>query len=159
MGPAHGRPGALPRRLSRPSGAGRGRAAVLLGFLRMPRLAREQPERQRGGRPWPAILRQPVAVVATSGAAIGYGAMILAMTAAPLAMVQHHHSVEMATFAIQAHVLGMFAPSFITGALIQRVGVLRVMAAGTLLIAGHVAIAVSAASSGCISSRRWCCWG
>jgi MFS family permease len=109
----------------------------------MPRLAVERPREAHSGRPLRVILRQPAAVVATSGAAIGYGVMILAMTAAPLAMVQHHHPVETAAFAIQAHVLGLFAPSFFTGVLIQRFGVLRVMAAGMLLLAGHVAIAVS----------------
>jgi len=39
---------------------------------------------------------------------------------------------------IQLHVLGMFLPSFFTGSLIARLGVLRVMLAGVALLAGHV---------------------
>ncbi len=60
-------------------------------------------------------------------------------------MAHHHHGMGDAVFAIQAHVLGMFAPSFVTGTLIWRFGVLRVMVAGVLLLAGHVAIAVCGA--------------
>ena len=56
--------------------------------------------------------------------------MNLVMTSAPLAMVGCGHSVTDATLGIQWHVLGMFAPSFFTGALIVRFGVERVIAAG-----------------------------
>ena len=44
---------------------------------------------------------------------------------------------------IQWHVLGMFVPSFFTGTLIRRFGVLPVMGCGIALLAGHVAIAMS----------------
>ena len=46
--------------------------------------------------------------------------MNLVMTSAPLAMVGCGHSVTEATLGIQWHVLGMYAPSFITGSLIVR---------------------------------------
>jgi MFS family permease len=88
-------------------------------------------------------VRQPAFVVALMGAAVGYGVMILAMTATPLAMVAHHHGVGDAAVVIQWHVLGMFVPSFFTGTLIARVGVLPVMFAGALLLLGHVVIALS----------------
>jgi MFS family permease len=64
--------------------------------------------------------------------------MILAMTATPMAMVHHHHSLGDAATVIQLHVLAMFAPSFVTGALITRFGVLSIMTAGVALLAGHV---------------------
>ena len=63
--------------------------------------------------------------------------MILAMTATPLAMIHHHHVLPDAAFVIQLHVLGMFLPSFFTGSLIGRFGVLPVMLAGVMLLAGH----------------------
>jgi MFS family permease len=44
---------------------------------------------------------------------------------------------------IQWHVLGMFVPSFFTGTLIRRFGVLAVMACGVVLLGGHVAIALT----------------
>jgi MFS family permease len=82
-------------------------------------------------------------MVALGGAAVGYGVMILAMTATPLAMVAHHHAISDAAFVIQWHVLGMFVPSFFTGSLIQRFGVLTIMLVGILFLFGHVVIALS----------------
>jgi len=89
-------------------------------------------------RSWGAIVRQPAYLVALFGAATGYGIMILAMTATPLAMVHHHHALSSAATVIQFHVLGMFLPSFFTGSLIARFGVLRIMFAGVALLAAHV---------------------
>lgn len=89
-------------------------------------------------RSWGAIVRQPAYLVALFGAATGYGIMILAMTATPLAMVHHHHALSSAATVIQFHVLGMFLPSFFTGTLIARFGVLRIMFAGVGLLAAHV---------------------
>jgi MFS family permease len=90
------------------------------------------------GRPIWAIVRQPSYLAALFGAATGYGIMILAMTATPIAMVHHHHTLSDASTVIQLHVLGMFVPSFFTGSLIARFGVLRVMVTGVALLACHV---------------------
>lgn len=101
---------------------------------------------QQGGRSLARIIRQPAYMAALFGAATGYGVMILAMTATPLAMVHHHHALSDATVVIQLHVLGMFVPSFFTGSLISRFGVLRVMLAGVALLAGHVVISLTGTS-------------
>ena len=85
------------------------------------------------GRPWQQIVSQPSYMVALFGAATGYGIMILAMTATPIAMVHHHHGLGTAATVIQLHVLGMFLPSFFTGSLIARFGVLRIMLTGLAL--------------------------
>jgi MFS family permease len=90
------------------------------------------------GRPWQRIVSQPGYLVALFGAATGYGIMILAMTATPIAMVQHHHGLGTAATVIQLHVLGMFLPSFVTGSLIARFGVLRIMLTGVALFIGHI---------------------
>jgi MFS family permease len=111
-------------------------AGVLLG-LRVP-TPKEEVDNTTLGRPWFAIVSQPAYLVALFGAATGYGVMILAMTATPLAMVHHHHDLSTAATVIQLHVLGMFLPSFFTGSLIARFGILRVMLTGVLLLAGHV---------------------
>lgn len=110
-------------------------AGLLLG-LRVPAPRAELPSAD--ARPLLAIVRQPTYLVALFGAATGYGIMILAMTATPIAMVYHRHSLSDAALVIQLHVLGMFLPSFFTGSLIGRFGVLPVMLAGVLLFAGHV---------------------
>lgn len=115
-------------------------AVVLLAVLDIP--SPHAVEAGGAGRPLWTVVRQPVSLVAIAGAAVGYGVMILVMTATPLAMVSHHHSIESAAFVIQAHVLGMFVPSFFTGTLIQRFGVLVVMFAGALLLGIHVVVAV-----------------
>jgi MFS family permease len=111
-------------------------AALLLTRLQMP----VPPPAQAGlvARPLARIVLQPTYLVALFAATTGYGVMILAMTATPIAMVHHHHALADAATVIQLHVLGMFVPSFFTGSLIARFGVLRVMLTGVALLTGHV---------------------
>jgi MFS family permease len=85
------------------------------------------------GRSLPVILTQPIFVVAVLSSMIGYGVMILVMTATPLAIVADAHPFHHAAMVIQWHVLGMFAPSFVTGSLIARFGVLNILTCGGLL--------------------------
>ena len=94
-------------------------------------------------RPLAQIMAQPVFVVAVLAAAIAYGVMSLLMTATPLAMGLCGHPYSAAATVIGWHVIGMFGPSFFTGSLIKRFGVLQVMAAGALLLYVVVAIALS----------------
>ena len=88
-------------------------------------------------RPLSVIVRQPTYLVALFAATTGYGVMILAMTATPIAMVTHQHSGADASVVIQLHVLGMFLPSFFTGSLIARLGAIPVMLAGVFILAAH----------------------
>jgi MFS family permease len=94
-------------------------------------------------RPLTTIMKQPIFLTALVGSVGGYAVMLMVMTATPLAMTACGHSVGAASSVIQWHVLGMFVPSFFTGNLIRRFGVLPIMAAGLLLIAAHVAIALA----------------
>ena len=96
-----------------------------------------------GGRPLAEIVRQPVFVVAAGAGALAYGVMNLLMAATPLAMRQCGLPFTDAAFVLEWHVIGMFAPGFVTGRLIKRFGVLPVMAAGVLLNLGCAAIAVA----------------
>jgi len=89
------------------------------------------------------IMRQPVFIVAVLVGGLGYGTMSLLMTATPLAMGFCGHPYAAAASVIAAHVVAMFAPSFFTGSLIGRFGVLPVMLAGVAIMAGCVATAVS----------------
>ena len=106
-------------------------ALVLLSFIRVPRMSAE--ERRETGRPWPVIVRQPVFIVAVLSAVVGYASMTLVMTATPLAMAICNHGLNETTFVIQWHALGMFAPSFVTGHLIRRFGVLNIVLVGCIL--------------------------
>jgi MFS family permease len=115
-------------------------AAGLLTRVRIPMPKSEVDRKKR--RPLLTIVRQPGYAIALFGAATGSGVMVLAMTATPLAMVNHQHSLAASALVIQAHVLGMFLPSFFTGSLIARVGVLRIMLVGVALLAAHVALSL-----------------
>jgi MFS family permease len=94
-------------------------------------------------RPLKEIMAQPVFVVAVVVGALGYGVMNLLMTSTPLAMGFCGHPYAAAASVISAHVIAMFGPSFFTGSLIHRFGVLNVMLAGVAAMFGCVAIALS----------------
>lgn len=107
-------------------------ALLVLQFIRIP--PPSAAERSGEGRPLGEIARNPTFLVAVFAAMVGYGGMAFLMTVTPLAMVAHHHAFESAAFVIQWHILAMFAPSFFTGGLIARFGVLRIMQAGAVLL-------------------------
>lgn len=123
-------------------------AATVLMLLRTPNTARLVTEPHQQPRTWQQLVLQPAYAVALLAASTGYGVMILAMTATPIAMLQHQHDLSAASTVIQLHVLGMFVPSFFTGALIARYGVLPVMFAGVLLLCGHVLATLSGVGFG-----------
>ena len=96
-----------------------------------------------GGRPLVEIAMQPRFVVALICAVGAYALMTLVMTAAPLAMVDNQHSHDHAMLGIQWHVIAMFAPSFVTGALISRFGHDLITAIGFVLLAATAVMALS----------------
>ena len=95
------------------------------------------------GRPLSAIMRQPVFIVSTAAAALGYGVMNILMAASPIAMQVCGHPFRDAALVLEWHVIGMFAPGFFTGHLIKRFGVIRILSAGVLLNLLAIAIALS----------------
>ncbi len=97
-------------------------------------------------RPLREIMAQPAFIVAVSTAMIAYGVMTLLMTATPLAMKGHGFHFGQTAFIIQWHIVGMFAPSFFSGSLIDRFGALRVMLAGAIAYLAVVAINLSTQS-------------
>jgi MFS family permease len=100
-------------------------------------------ERSGGGRPLREIVRQPVFIVAALAGAVGYGLMNLLMTATPIAMSFCSHPFASTALVIQWHVVGMYAPGFVTGSLIRRFGVLNVILAGIVLVAACVGVALN----------------
>ncbi|MFW5832962.1 MAG: MFS transporter, partial [Pseudomonadota bacterium] len=85
----------------------------------------------------------PRFVVALASAAVGQSVMSFLMVSTPLAMIGCGHAFTDATFVIQWHVIAMFAPSFVTGQLIQRFGVERIIVTGAALNLACVAVNVS----------------
>ena len=86
-----------------------------------------------GGRPIGVFIRNPLFVVGMICAAIGYALMSYFMTSTPLQVV---NVAQLGTSAnatiIQWHVVAMFAPSFFTGSLIQRFGIIKILLVGLL---------------------------
>jgi len=105
-------------------------------------------EHRQTGRPLATIVKQPVFIVAALASALSYGVMNLMMTATPLAMRAHEHHFTDTALVFQWHMIAMFAPSFFTGALIQRFGVLNVIITGAMLVLVCIAAALSGTALG-----------
>ncbi len=116
-------------------------AMLILTRLDIPGLSEH--EKQHSGRPLGVIMRQPVFIVAALSSMLSYGIMNLMMTSTPLAMHAHDHHFNDAAFVLQGHMIGMYAPSFITGSLINRFGVLNMILAGIVLLFVCIASALA----------------
>ena len=116
--------------------------AFVLGLLNIPSLTEEQ--RRGPQRPIATIMAQPVFIAASLAAMTGQGVMNFMMTATPIAMVKLGHPFADTALVIQWHILGMYAPGFVTGALIRRFGEVRIILSGL----GVQFICVAAALSG-----------
>jgi MFS family permease len=118
-------------------------ATIVLLFVKVPPVVSKHTD---GVRPLMEIIRNPRFIVAVACGVASYSMMNLVMTAAPLAMVGCGHSVNDAALGIQWHVIGMFAPSFLTGGLIARYGIERITGIGLAMIGLTAVIAVTGLS-------------
>jgi predicted MFS family arabinose efflux permease len=122
-------------------------ALISAGVLMFTNIPKPPPRSAAGdGRPLGEIAKQPRFVVAVACGVAAYSTMNLLMTSAPLAMVMCNYSVTDATLGLQWHVLGMYAPSFATGALISRFGLERITGAGLALIIVAAVIGIAGIS-------------
>lgn len=119
-------------------------STVLLQLLRAPaaQLA-VQPEARASRPPLRDVVRNPGFARFTAAAMVSGAAMIFVMTATPLAMAGCHHGFDHTAGVIQWHVVAMFAPSFITGRLVARVGAPAVVLAGLVLCAAAAVVNAS----------------
>ena len=109
-------------------------AVQLISLLALAGIEIPKPKLTRtGGRPLGIFFRNPVFVMGMTCSAIGYALMSYLMTATPLQVV---NVAKLGTSAnatiIQWHVVAMFAPSFFTGNLIQRFGIVKILLVGLL---------------------------
>jgi len=114
---------------------------AVLSRIRIPDLSAA--EHAAVGRPMSEIAKQPKYIVAVMTGAISYGVMNFLMTSTPIAMQGCGHSFGDEAMVISSHVVAMFAPSFVTGPLIKRVGAIPVMLAGAALNVAAIAIALA----------------
>ncbi len=122
---------------------------AVLAFTQFPGAAHER--HASPARPMSRIAAQPEFIVAVLSSVIGWGTMVFPMTATPIAMIVTGHKFADAAFVVQWHVFGMFAPSFFTGWLIKRFGVLNIMLCGLALVIA----AVSSGLSGMTVPQFW----
>ncbi len=106
----------------------------LIQFVRIPMLSAA--EKAEPGRPISEIIRQPKYRVALASSVFGYAVMTLTMSATPLAMLACGFGFPDSATVIQFHVVAMFLPSFFTGTLINRFGVLPIILAGGVIMLG-----------------------
>ncbi|MEV8632368.1 MFS transporter [Streptosporangium sp. NPDC051023] len=101
--------------------------------------------RARGtaARPARVVLTRPIFVAGVGCAAVGQFAMMLLMTASPLAAVAHHHTVADGAMVVQWHLVGMFVTSPLSGRIVERYGATAGAVAGALLLATGAALAVT----------------
>ncbi len=104
---------------------------VLVQGIRIPPLTLAQ--KAEGARPLAIIVRQPTYIAALLSSMFGYAVMTLVMSATPLAMLACGFQFGDSATVIQGHVIAMFLPSFFTGHLITRFGVLPVIATGAVI--------------------------
>ncbi len=98
-------------------------------------------------RPLREIVSQPVFIVAVLGGMTAYGVMTFIMTATPLSMHVHDgFNLEVTAQVIRSHVLGMYVPSLVSGILIERIGVTRLMAIGAFGLIAACAIGLQGQS-------------
>lgn len=106
-----------------------------LQFLLFPLLGpfrgEESETREDPMRPLSEITRQPVFIIAVFGGTVAYGVMTFIMTATPLSMhINDGYSLEETASVIRSHVVAMYGPSLVSGYLIDRLGVNRMMSIG-----------------------------
>jgi MFS family permease len=95
------------------------------------------------GRSRMELIRTPRIAVAVIVATVSYALMNLVMTSSPLAVVGCGFEKSDAANVVMGHVLAMYAPSFITGNLIARFGVEKIMAIGLVILAAAGAVAMA----------------
>ena len=112
---------------------------VVISQLKMPVVVKKA--EISSGRPLSRVLLQPVFIVAVICEMFGYGSMNLIMSSTPLAMHAHDHGLGNTAQVIQWHVFAMFMPSFFTGRLIDKFGIVPVLATGVIL--GFVTVTIN----------------
>ena len=118
-------------------------AGVLpLVFVRFGRVPPVRTMAEQGTSTGPALRRRPI-MLAMATAVVAQSAMVLVMTPTPLAMVGYGFDSSDASEVIRWHVVGMFAPSLFTGALINRFGALRIVTLGMLFLLASAAVAIA----------------
>lgn len=104
--------------------------------------ADDQPRSRR------ALWRQPVLIAGVAATSFSAVSMTSMMTAGPIAGMAMGHTEADAAFAVQLHMIGMFAPGFVIAKVIGRLGERAVAIGGAMLI-------VLAGAAAACSTDQW----
>lgn len=119
-------------------------SGLIILNVNIPKLIKQKVEDT--GRPLSTIVASPTFIIALIAALFGYIVMNFLMVVTPLTMgtlktvVFSHENIKLV---IQWHVVGMFLPGFVTGHLIQKFGVVRIIATGAAILLMSVLIALN----------------
>lgn len=103
---------------------------VLILFMKNTR-THEEEAHLKTERPLKNIITKPHFYIAVLAAATGFGFMTFITTAVPIHMhTLSHYGLDSIVFITQSHVVAMFLPSLVTGILIEKFGVYRILLAG-----------------------------
>jgi len=97
-------------------------------------------------RPLGEIVRQPVFLASFANNGIGNAVMMFMMTATPIAAIACQHTITQGAQIIEWHLVGMYAPSFFSGWLLQRFGNPAMLVAGIALSALAAVVALCSTS-------------
>ncbi len=121
-----------------------GLTGIIILNVQIPKLTKQ--EYDDTGRALTSIMASPTFIVALVAALFGYIAMNFLMVVTPVTMetletvVFTHDNIKLV---IQWHVVGMFLPGIITGHLIGKIGVVRVIAIGAAILLSSVIVALN----------------
>jgi len=103
-------------------------------------------------RPMLTIIKQPLFIVASLSAAMGFGVMSFIMTATPISMhIVDGLSLDKTALVIQSHIIAMYLPSLFVGQLMESVGIRNTM----LLGVAAMLISISMALTGNALPNYW----
>lgn len=112
-------------------------AVVMLSFFK--NVAPRQAEASGGERPLRQIVGQPTYLTAVAAGAVAYAVMSFVMTATPIHLhTAHGYDLKQTTWVIQSHIMAMFLPSLISGLLLERLGIRRVMGLGAVFMVASI---------------------
>jgi MFS family permease len=87
------------------------------------------------------ILMRPAVFGAVAALVAGQATMVLIMTMTPLHLTAHGHGLEVVGIVISGHVAGMFALAPLSGWITQRIGALRTIFIGTVVLVAAALLA------------------
>ncbi len=118
---------------------------IVMSFISFPPMQAANPT---GGtqRKLLEIAAQPRYAAAVLSGMVSWATMLFLMSASPLAIVGCGLPETEAPIVIFMHVMGMFVPSFFTGNLITRFGIVNVMGVGAVLLLAGVLVALAGLS-------------